>query len=121
MTAPRPIPAPVAALLSKYVANTPGDGEHAAIAVLLANRIAHDPLFASHVSASGIYWDDLLAAPWPSADAWLFQVAAGLWGIRDVSVDMSRLAFLNAEQYSLFLDMVTARMTGRIPTRQDEE
>ncbi|MEU4576051.1 hypothetical protein [Nonomuraea sp. NPDC023979] len=91
-----------------------GSGEHAALAVLLADPIVHTDRFVRHADASGVDWDPLLDEPWSSSEEFLLRVAAGLWG-RRTTADMSRLPFLDDAHFQLFQDMIAARRTARVP------
>ncbi len=109
--------ADVAALREAYTRQDAGSGEHAAVAVLLGfARIAGDERFGRRARRSGVDWVAVLAdRTWSPAERFVVATAAGLWSGRRTEVDISRVAFLDEGFYAVWLAMLAARRTGRVP------
>jgi len=92
-------------------------GEAAAVAVLLAfDPIAGRREFTRHATAGGVHWDKVLADPcWSTGQRFLIATAAGLWTGRAHGADVCRVPFLDDEFYAVWLAMVTASRTGKVP------
>ena len=92
-------------------------GEAAAVAVLLGfEPVAADKRFAAHVDRDGINWDAVLAdETWSTGERFLIATAAGLWSGRPHGADVCRSAFLDDDFYEVWLAMVTASRTGKVP------
>lgn len=105
----------VAKLCESYLSET-GSGEHAAVAVFLTYaRITASERFGRNVSAGGIDWEKVLAEDWSSTERFLLGCAAGFWRSSHTDVDISRVGYLDDDQYALWQDMLTAVRTGRAP------
>jgi len=111
--------ADVAALRAKYAAACAAQpwGEAAAVAVLLGfEPIASRREFARHVTMGGVGWDKVLGEPaWSEGERFLIATAAGLWTGCAHGADVSRVPFLDDEFYAVWLAMVTASRTGKVP------
>lgn len=111
--------ADVTALRAKYetaCAASPW-GEAAAVAVLLGYEpVASRREFARHVTMGGVHWERVLdeAAWWPEA-RYLIASAAGLWTGQPHGADVCKAAFLDDDECKVWLAMVTARLTGKVP------
>ena len=92
-------------------------GEAAAVTVLLGcERIAGDRRFARFVTHDGVYWDSLLNdVYWSDGERFLIATAAGLWTGRAHGADVSGVPSLDDEFYAVWLAMVTASRTGKVP------
>lgn len=111
-------PADVAALRESYIRQDAGSGEHAAVAVFLGyEEIAARPEFHRHADRGGVDWAAVLGEGWSSTERFLIASAAALWGVRAGGVDLSRVAYLGERQYKLWLAMLSARRTGRLPAK----
>ena len=109
----------VKALRAKYITACALEpwGEAAAVAVLLGfEPIASRREFARHVTRSGVGWDKVLAeSVWPASERFMIATAAGLWTSRAHGADVCRVPFLDGEFYAVWLAMVTASLTGKVP------
>jgi hypothetical protein len=92
-------------------------GEAAAVAVLLGFKpVAADKRLARHVGRDGVRWDALLAdRTWSSGERFLIQTAAGLWKGRRSQADIGQVAFLDDAFFTVWLAMIAAARTGRVP------
>ena len=92
-------------------------GEAAAVAVLLAfEPIASRREFARHVGRGGVQWDKAVTGPaWSTGERFLIATAAGLWGGRRYGADVYLVPLLDDEFYAVWLAMVTASRTGKVP------
>lgn len=93
------------------------DGEAAAAAVLLGYEpVAGNRQFRRHVTPTGVYWNMVLAeGGWSGEDRFLIATVAGAFtGGRTMS-DISRLRRLDDTQLRVWLDIVEAALTGRVP------
>ena len=112
--------ADVTALRAKYVTACTAQpwGEAAAVAVLLAfEPVASRREFARHVPrGGGVHWDKILAEPaWSDGELFLIATAAGLWSGRPCGADVCRVTWLDDGFYAVWLAMVTASRTGKVP------
>jgi hypothetical protein len=92
-------------------------GEAAAVAVLLGFRpIAGHPRFGRYAGPSGINWPEALRDPaWSEGERYLIATAAGLWTGRPCGADVARVPYLSDDFYVIWLAMVTAARTGKVP------
>lgn len=92
-------------------------GEAAAVAVLLGFApIAAHPRFARYAHQGGVDWAAALKdAAWSEGERFLIATAAGLWGGRPCGADVCRVPFLSHDFYVIWLAMVTAARTGKVP------
>jgi len=111
--------ADVTALRTKYMTACALEpwGEAAAVAVLLGfEPVASRREFARHVTRGGVHWDKVLAEPaWSDGERFLVATAAGLWSGRPCGADVCRVPFLDDGFYAVWLAMVTASRTGKVP------
>lgn len=111
--------ADVTALRAKYTAACALEpwGEAAAVAVLLGHEpIASRREFARHVTMGGVDWAKVLDEPaWSTGERFLIATAAGLWSGRPHGADVFRVPFLDDGSYAVWLAMVTAARTGKVP------
>jgi len=111
--------ADVKALRAKYVTACALEpwGEAAAVAVLLGyGPVASRREFSRHVTGGGVRWDEVLEeAAWSDGEHWLIAAAAGLWTGRSYGADVCRIPYLADEIYEVWLAMVAARVTGKVP------
>lgn len=114
------IPAQMASLRDEYLGACSRQpwGEAAAVAVLLGfEALASDGRLARRTSSSGVDWDAVLDdRTWSPSERFLVATAAGLWRGRRTQADISRVPFLDDAFFAVWLDMVTAARTGRVPT-----
>jgi hypothetical protein len=112
----------VAALRQHYVSTTRREpwGEAAAVAVLLGFApVAADKRFYAHAGRDGIDWDAVLAdETWSSGERFLIATAAGAWHGRRTLIDISRVAWLDDRFLATWLNIVRARIHGRVPDGQ---
>jgi hypothetical protein len=92
-------------------------GEGAAVAVLLGfEPVAGHPRFARYVGPAGINWPEALRDPtWPEGERFLIATAAGLWTGRPCGADVCSVPFLDDGFYAVWLAMVEASRTGKVP------
>ena len=111
--------ADVKALRAKYVTACAAEpwGEAAAVAVLLAFApVASRREFARHVTRGGVHWDKVLDEPaWSTGERFLVATAAGLWSGGPRGADVYLVPFLGDDFYAVWLAMVTASRTGKVP------
>jgi len=113
--------ADVAKLRAEYVTACAATrwGEAAAAVVLLGfEPVATRREFTRRVTMGGVHWPDVLAEPaWSEGERFLIATAAGLWTGRAHGADVSRVPFLSDDFYAVWLAMVTASRTGKVPVR----
>ena len=111
--------ADVAALRVEYEAACDRErwGEAAAVAVLLGfEPVAGHPRFARYTGPAGINWPEMLRdRTWSEGERFLIATAAGLWTGRPCGADVCRVPFLDDQFYDVWLAMVTASRTGKVP------
>lgn len=115
--------ADIAALRAKYVTACTLEpwGEAAAVAILLGyGPVAGRPEFARHVGRDGVHWGKVLAEPawWPEV-RFLIATAAGLWTHVPHGADVCGVASLDDAELAVRQAMVTARLTGKVPSDDD--
>jgi hypothetical protein len=112
--------ADVAALRAEYEAACARErwGEAAAVAVLLSfEPVAGRREFARYVTRSGVNWAEALRdRTWSAGERLLIATAAALWtGRAQHAADISRVPYLDDEFNEVWLAMVTASRTGKVP------
>lgn len=94
-------------------------GEAAAVAVLLDfTPIAGNPKFIQHISRGGVGWTAALTEEnWSEGERFLIATAASLWSGRGraYGADVGQIPFLDDDFYGVWLAMVTASRTGKVP------
>ena len=110
----------VAALRANLARSLAGGpwGEAAAVAVLLDFApIAGNPKFAGYVDRVSVNWTGVLTEHWSSGERFLIATAASLWGGRGLpyGADVGQIPFLDDDFYEVWLAMVTASRTGKVP------
>lgn len=92
-------------------------GEAAAVAVLLGfEPVAGHPRFSRYVGPAGVNWPEALRdRTWSEGERFLIATAAGLWTGRPCGADVCRVPFLDDGFYVIWLAMVTAARTGKVP------
>jgi hypothetical protein len=116
--------ADVAHLRQEYIRQTTGQpwGEAAAVAVLLGfEPVAGDNRLARHAGRDGIDWDAVLAdKTWSTGERFLIATAAGAWSGRRTQVDISRVAYLDDDFFSTWIDIIFACRHGHVPATGSE-
>lgn len=92
-------------------------GEAAAAAVLLGfEPVAAHPRFARYAGPAGFNWAEALRdRSWSEGERFLIGTAAALWTGRPCGADVCRVPFLDDEFYAVWLAMVEASRTGKVP------
>ena len=109
----------VAYLRQEYIRQSTGQGwgEAAAVAVLLGFKpIAGDKRLARHADRDGLDWEAILAdKTWSPSERFLIATAAGAWSGQRTMIDISRVAYLDDNFFSTWMDIIRACTHGHVP------